>query len=132
MLSGASWFIPSSSSINRPPHLSVHIEGEKSSQNGIIEWKKNNSSAIDFNLSLNETNDMVGTCVSKQLHISDADEKRKNVQVFVKVTLGNGNLLGTIPSKSIKVISKPSKKRQSLKNLERKFPSLFFSKYEVY
>ncbi|KAF7726651.1 hypothetical protein EC973_008524 [Apophysomyces ossiformis] len=59
-----------------------------------------------------------GKCVSKHLHINDADEKRKRVECLVKVQLGNGRFLGTLASKGIKVISKPSKKRQSVKNME--------------
>jgi hypothetical protein len=63
---------------------------------------------------------MSGNCVSKHLHINDADEKRKRVEVLVKINLANGIYLGTLASKGIKVISKPSKKRQSVKNMERK------------
>ncbi|KAG0191485.1 hypothetical protein DFQ28_011733 [Apophysomyces sp. BC1034] len=59
-----------------------------------------------------------GKCVSKHLYINDADEKRKRVECLVKVQLGNGRFLGTLASKGIKVISKPSKKRQSVKNME--------------
>jgi hypothetical protein len=72
---------------------------------------------------------VTANCVSKHLHINDADEKRKRVEVLVKITLGNGNLLGTLASKGIKVISKPSKKRQSVKNIERML--VFFLLFSV-
>lgn len=62
-----------------------------------------------------------GRCVLKRLYINDADEKRKKVECVVKVQLANGLMLGTLSSRAIKVISKPSKKRQSVKNIERKF-----------
>ncbi|KAI7886816.1 LAG1-DNAbind-domain-containing protein [Lichtheimia hyalospora FSU 10163] len=58
-----------------------------------------------------------GRCVAKNLYINDADEKRKRVECLVRVQTG-GNVLGTLASKGIKVISKPSKKRQSVKNME--------------
>ncbi|KAI8344447.1 hypothetical protein BC941DRAFT_507996 [Chlamydoabsidia padenii] len=58
-----------------------------------------------------------GRCVSKQLYINDADEKRKRVECLVKIQI-QGQWLGTLAGKGIKVISKPSKKRQSVKNIE--------------
>lgn len=62
-----------------------------------------------------------GRCVLKRLFINDTDERRKRVECLVKIQLENGLMLGTLPSKPIKVISKPSKKRQSVKNMECKF-----------
>lgn len=59
-----------------------------------------------------------GRCVLKRLYINDADEKRKKVECLIKVQLANGLMLGTLSSRGIKVISKPSKKRQSVKNIE--------------
>lgn len=61
-----------------------------------------------------------GRCVLKRLYINDADEKRKKVECLIKVQLANGLMLGTLSSRGIKVISKPSKKRQSVKNIECK------------
>lgn len=70
----------------------------------------------------------IGRCVGKQLYISDVDERKKRVEALVKISVAaqNGDrmeehYLGTFTSKPIKVISKPSKKRQSAKNLEREF-----------
>lgn len=59
----------------------------------------------------------MGRIVAKQLHISDAEEKRKKVQVLAKVRIADQTEY-TFQSCPIKVISKPSKKRQSIKNLE--------------
>lgn len=121
LISGASWYTTNAttslSTKPIPPSINVHITGEKSSQNGVIEWQTDDT----------KDEQMTGHCVSKHLHINDADEKRKRVEVIVKINLGNGIHLGAFASKSIKVISKPSKKRQSVKNMERKF--FFFCLY---
>ncbi|KAI8371630.1 uncharacterized protein BYT42DRAFT_548465 [Radiomyces spectabilis] len=116
-------FFPTSLS---PPKLTIHISGESTSQAGVLEWYTSSGSILDNSSSIIAASNttasgdttMSGKCVSKHLHINDADEKRKRVEVLVKIQLGNDVLLGTLPSKGIKVISKPSKKRQSLKNME--------------
>ncbi|CAO0803546.1 unnamed protein product [Mucor circinelloides] len=123
VLSGASWHTnnPATSLSTKPlpPSLVVQISGEKTSQNGVIEWRNSSNTVIDASSIMpGDTIGVTGTCVSKQLHINDADEKRKRVEVLVKISLGNGIHLGSFASKGIKVISKPSKKRQSVKNME--------------
>ncbi|KAI9321891.1 hypothetical protein BX666DRAFT_1906713 [Dichotomocladium elegans] len=134
VLSGASWWTSDRTASNSdnsqkvrsgplaPPGLTIYISGEATSQTGSLEWYGENGDAIDNASSSAATGSsdtkLSGRCVSKHLHINDADEKRKRVEVLVKMQLGNGAQLGTFCSKGIKVISKPSKKRQSLKNME--------------
>ncbi|KAI8646890.1 hypothetical protein BD408DRAFT_379689 [Parasitella parasitica] len=76
------------------------------------------SSSIDWYQ--NHTQELLaaGRCVSKHLYINDADEKRKRVEGLIRIYLANGTHMGALTSKGIKVISKPSKKRQSVKNME--------------
>ncbi|KAG2222286.1 hypothetical protein INT45_006965 [Circinella minor] len=59
-----------------------------------------------------------GKCVLRQLYINDADDKRKRVECLARLQLADGTPVGTLASKPVKVISKPSKKRLSVKNMD--------------
>lgn len=145
ILIGSSWW---SQDNENPPRLTVGISGESShyQQSGQVEWYTSQGTVIGHtgqpalakpNEEHHQTQQVqqgldwareqrdqiiaAGRCVSKNLFINDADEKRKRVECLVRIQLGNAALLGTLASRGIKVISKPSKKRQSVKNMECKF-----------
>ena len=105
-----------------PPRVTVCISGEPVPQEGTIEWTSASGKIFDVNDAPTGTT-YIGRCVGKQLYISDVDEKKKKVEALVKITAPSSDdeperVIGTFPSRPIKVISKPSKKRQSAKNLE--------------
>ncbi|KAI0789112.1 hypothetical protein C8Q75DRAFT_766483 [Abortiporus biennis] len=105
-----------------PPRVVVSISGEPAPQEGSIEWTGAAGKAFDVNDPPTGTT-YIGRCVGKQLFISDVDEKKKKVEALVKIMAPTSDdeperIIGTFPSRPIKVISKPSKKRQSAKNLE--------------
>ena len=92
-------------------------------QEGSIEWTSATGKSFDVSDPPTGTT-YIGRCVGKQLFISDVDEKKKKVEALVKIMAPSSEdeperVIGTFPSRPIKVISKPSKKRQSAKNLER-------------
>lgn len=113
MLLGSNWWsapLSDDTPVPIPPKMVVSICGEAGSQQGVIDWTTTKDDTV--------TPIVTGKCVSKQLYINDADEKRKKVEVLVKFMMAGDLELGTFASKPIKVISKPSKKRQSIKNME--------------
>ncbi|KAF5380568.1 hypothetical protein D9615_004559 [Tricholomella constricta] len=105
-----------------PPRVVVSISGEPAPQEGSIEWTGSSGKSFDVGDPPTGTT-YIGRCVGKQLFISDVDEKKKKVEALVKITAPASDdeperVIGVFPSRPIKVISKPSKKRQSAKNLE--------------
>ncbi|KAI0310360.1 hypothetical protein OF83DRAFT_1166655 [Amylostereum chailletii] len=105
-----------------PPRVVVSISGEPAPQEGTVEWCAAAGKPFDATDPPTGTT-YIGRCVGKQLFISDVDEKKKKVEALVKIVAPAGDdeperVIGTFPSRPIKVISKPSKKRQSAKNLE--------------
>ncbi|KZV74448.1 LAG1-DNAbind-domain-containing protein [Peniophora sp. CONT] len=105
-----------------PPRVVVSISGEPAPQEGTVEWTAAAGKPFDASDPPTGTT-YIGRCVGKQLFISDVDEKKKKVEALVRIVAPANEdeperVIGTFPSRPIKVISKPSKKRQSAKNLE--------------
>jgi recombining binding protein (suppressor of hairless) len=106
-----------------PPRVVISISGEPSSQEGTVDWTSSSGKSFDVSDPPTGTT-YIGRCVGKQLFISDMDEKKRKVEALVKIIAPASDnemerVIGTFQSRPIKVISKPSKKRQSAKNLER-------------
>ncbi|KAH9455263.1 hypothetical protein Pst134EA_022737 [Puccinia striiformis f. sp. tritici] len=134
LLLGCSWWaaadadprrpMPSSNRLAlHPPTTVISMSGEHSiPTEAYSEWMSMSGHVVGDQASLDDVV-IAGRCVGKQLHISEVDEKTKKVEALVRVIApGFGppeaRHIGTFPSKPIKVISKPSKKRQSIKNLD--------------
>ena len=97
-----------------PPRVVISISGEPVPQEGSVEWTSTSGKSFDVNdPPVNTT--YIGRCVGKQLFISDVDEKKKKVEALVKIMAPASDdeperIIGTFPSRPIKVISKPSKR----------------------
>jgi hypothetical protein len=102
------------------------IPGDSGDQTGVLEWCNAAGQPVMDTTApggFNGPSDMLpvaGRCVAKHLYINDADEKRKRVEISIRIQTAANHQVGKFDSRPIKVISKPSKKRQSVKNLERK------------
>ena len=130
VLLGPSWWADANGPDGVKPsaaHVTIAISGESTASEGTLEWTTPAGKPIDLSEEYADTSARIGRCVGKQLFISDVDERKKRVEALVKVNITALNedgglsehVVGTFPSRPIKVISKPSKKRQSAKNLER-------------
>ncbi|PLW15418.1 hypothetical protein PCANC_17933 [Puccinia coronata f. sp. avenae] len=134
LLLGCSWWAAADADPRRPmpspnrlalhpPTTIISMSGEHSiPTEAYSEWMSMSGHVVGDQASLEDVV-IAGRCVGKQLHISEVDEKTKKVEALVRVIApGFGppeaRHIGTFPSKPIKVISKPSKKRQSIKNLD--------------
>ncbi|XP_062834948.1 recombining binding protein suppressor of hairless-like protein isoform X1 [Anolis carolinensis] len=76
-----------------------------------------NSHVESQKLNFEEQPDSKEFSCAKALYISDSD-KRKHFRLVLRLFFSNGQEIGTFHSKLIKVISKPSQKKQSLKNTD--------------
>jgi hypothetical protein len=107
----------------KPPRVTVSISGESVPPECAVEWSSTAGKQVDPSDPPSADVTYLGRAVGKQLFISD--ERQKKVEALVKIVAPSSEdeperIIGTFPSRPIKVISKPSKKRQSAKNMERK------------
>uniref|UniRef100_A0A670YM43 Recombination signal binding protein for immunoglobulin kappa J region like n=1 Tax=Pseudonaja textilis TaxID=8673 RepID=A0A670YM43_PSETE len=94
------------------------IKGTSSQICGYIGLDSMGSSHVEMQkLNFEEQLDSKKFSCAKALYISDSD-KRKHFRLALKLFFSNGQEIGTFHSKLIKVISKPSQKKQSLKNTD--------------
>lgn len=107
-----------------PPRVIVSISGEPTPPECSVDWISGSGKSFDpTDPPPRDQTTFIGRAVGKQLFISEVDEKKKKVEALVHVTApavddGPERVIGIFKSRPIKVISKPSKKRQSAKNLE--------------
>uniref|UniRef100_A0A3Q3M1J7 Recombination signal binding protein for immunoglobulin kappa J region-like n=1 Tax=Mastacembelus armatus TaxID=205130 RepID=A0A3Q3M1J7_9TELE len=99
-----------------PPCVYIRGHGWRVMQDH-LKGEETNSQADTFKLLFDEQpNSRLFAC-AKSLFISDQD-KRKHFRLVLQLFLGNRQELGSFQSRMIKVISKPSQKRQSMKNAD--------------
>jgi recombining binding protein (suppressor of hairless) len=120
---GNSWWSESTrDSKAESPRITISISGEPTPPEGVVDWTTPTGKPLDISEGISNDVSYIGRCVGKQLYISDVDERKKKVEALIKVVAPGANseekVIGTFLSRPIKVISKPSKKRQSAKNLE--------------
>jgi recombining binding protein suppressor of hairless len=118
-----------------PPAVNISISQETPVGNAKAIWTTTHGRQIEEGpeTQLNAREEpFVGRVGARNLHISEQSDKKRIVKAVVKVSVfpqpvpgqfghstEGGNVIGSFESKEIKIISKPSKKRQSTKTTER-------------
>ncbi|KAI8876234.1 hypothetical protein K501DRAFT_327139 [Backusella circina FSU 941] len=112
------WYTVSGATVGQTGHVKSIQQQQQEHPSRFRSSESRNNNNIDWYHNQDMEFLTAGKSVSKHLFINDADEKRKRVECLIKLQLANGIHFGHFASKGIKVISKPSKKRQSVKNME--------------
>lgn len=126
-----------------PPRVNISLEGEHPVKDATVSWTTVDGKVLDEKINTQTLKDdeipFIGNVAGKNLHISDADSKRREAKARVVVKapyalnagqngwgpakgtmkdLSNDEIIGTFESRDIKIISKPSKKKASTKSTE--------------
>ena len=127
-----------------PPRVNISLEGENPVKDALCSWTTTDGHNLDEKINTQtlkaEEIPFIGNVAGKNLHISDSDSKRREARALVTVKapfnhhagthgwgpakgsmsdISNDEVVGIFPSKEIKIISKPSKKKANAKSSER-------------
>jgi recombining binding protein (suppressor of hairless) len=156
VLLGSAWWHQSPDGCPRqtrlPPRVNISFEGENPVKDATCSWTtidgKNLDEKINTETLKREEIPFIGNVAGKNLHISDADSKRREARAMVTVKaplalhagahgwgaekgtmadINNEEIVGIFPSKEIKIISKPSKKKASSKSSECECSHCYYS-----
>lgn len=146
-LVGPAWWSPAAdgcpAKTRMPPRVNISLEGEHAVKDAQVSWTtvdgRNLDEKINTQTLKEEEIPFIGNVAGKNLHISDADSKRREAKARVVVKapyarnagqhgwgptkgtmkdISNDEIIGAFESKEIKIISKPSKKKASTKSTE--------------
>jgi hypothetical protein len=135
-LIGRPWWVKNQNGVpTAPPSVNISISQEVAVQDAKIVWTTTHGRQVEdpaqAHFRVGEE-PFVGRAAARTLHISEQADKKRVVRALVKVSVPSQqsvarfgtaaeatSVIGTFESKEIKIISKPSKKRQSNKSSDR-------------
>ena len=123
-LSGNIWKSTNPNQPTTPQPMPKHYHNSKTNNNSIDTTMSSICTFIGINNSEREMQPLLfdnkNFAAAKTMFISDSD-KRKHFKLLMRTYYKNGLEIGSFFSNNIKVISKPSKKKQSVKNSDCKY-----------
>lgn len=132
---GLPWWQADDKGTLRPPSINISITGEHSVPSSTPFWTTIQNKVYEETAKLRLTpseRPFVGKVSNKGLHISDGtepkeDKKGRTIKAVMAVHCRRedgqlGQEIGSFESKEIKIVSKPSKKRSSVRTSDRECP----------